>query len=434
MTTRRKIWMGVGLAALAGTTVPILQPSAAHASRFHAPQPAAAIANATAHQLLEAQAGEGGEGGEGGIVPESYALPSDDPNAYNYDAADVIAAYARGVEASYVASATAAKEMAGAIGAFLAEPNDATLAVARKAWVVARPAYLVTEAFRFYDGPIEAIEGQINAWPLNEAFIDYVVGNPNAGIINNGSEISIAQILIKNAASDEFDVTMGWHAIEFLLWGQDLDPNGPGNRPAADYIPGKVHNDRRREYLKIITDRLVSDLDRLVVAWKPGSDGNYAAKLQAMPGREAVGRIINGVAVLASSELMSDRMAVGLDSGDQEDEQSCFSDTTHQDFVYDVRGIQNVWTGKYPGVQGPGLRDLVARVDPATATELDALLADTVAKIAKLGDPWDQVLAFPPGSPAREDAEAAVTALGKLAEGLKKAGAKLGVLVQIAAS
>ncbi len=434
MSTRRKTWMGVGLAALAGTTLPAM-PAAALGPGVDSPRPfvpTASAASGAAQPFLVAQAAEGGEaGGEAGEVPESYALPSSDPAAYSYEAGDEIAAYVRGVEASYAASAAAASDMAKAIDAFLADPSDATLAAARKAWTAARPAYLVTEAYRFYDGPIEAIEGEINSWPMNEAFIDYVVGKPDAGIINQNDPISIATLLISNQATDESDVTLGWHAIEFLLWGQDLDPNGPGARPASDYVAGKGHNDRRREYLKVVTDRLVSDLDRLVSAWKPGVADNYAARFLALDSREAIGRIMNGMAVLADDELMSQRMAVGLDSGDQEDEHSCFSDTTHQDFVFDMKGIENIWTGKYPGAEGSGMRALVERVDPSIAAEVDGLVADATQKIAILGDPWDQVLASPEGSPERVKAEAAVKALGDLAQGLKKAGTALGVLVQI---
>jgi putative iron-regulated protein len=268
---------------------------------------------------------------------------------------------------------------------------------------------------------------------MNEAFIDYVAGKADAGIINDTSlDISIDEIQKLDQVSDEADVTTGWHAIEFLLWGQDLDANGPGNRPVSDYVAGEDNNDRRRAYLEAVTAQLETDLAGLVEAWAPGKD-NYAASFTALPPREAVGRILNGMAVLAGSELMSERMAVGLDSGDQEDEHSCFSDTTHQDFVYDVKGIANVWTGDFPGASGPGMRALTDTVDPALAAEVDALLADATAKVAALGDPWDQVLASPPDSAARQDAEAAVTALGALGNGLKRAGEQLGVLVQIPA-
>jgi putative iron-regulated protein len=372
----------------------------------------------------------GGEGG--GAAVDSYAIAATDPNAFKYEAEDEIAAYARGVHASYVAATESAKTVGVAVDALLANPTEETLAAARAAWVAARPAYLVTEAFRFYDGPIEDIEGEINAWPMNEAFIDYVDGKPDSGIINTpGKPISIATLIVNNQASDEADVTLGWHAVEFLLWGQDLDAAGPGKRPVSDFIAGQGNNDRRRDYLEAATGRLIADINRVAGAWAPGVSDNYAATFLALEPREAVGRILNGVAVLAGFEFMSERLAVGLDSGDQEDEHSCFSDTTHQDFVFDLKGIENVWTGQFPNSAGPGMRDLTAKVDAVLATEVDGLLADTTAKVAALGNPWDTVLASPKGSPERAAAEEAVEALTKLGDGLKRAGAKLGVLVQI---
>ncbi len=432
MTTRRKTWLGVGLFAIAGTATPVL---AAAPAVHHFAVPRLATDTAVDRVMLLAQAGgEGSQGGEGGeaTLPESYALPATGPDQYTYDAGDEIAAYAAGVHASYAAAAAEAVQLQQAIAALLADPTDETLAAARAAWTAARPAYLVTEAYRFYDGPIEAIEGEINSWPVNEAFIDYVEGDPDAGIVNHPeTAVSVASLIVNNQVTDETDVTLGWHAIEFLLWGQDFSATGPGNRPVSDYIAGHGHNDRRRDYLKIATDRLAADLGRVAQAWAPGKPDNYAAIFAALPPREAIGRIVNGMAVLASDELMSQRMAVGLDSGDQEDEHSCFSDTTHQDFVYDMKGIANVWTGQYPGYTGAGIRDLVAAVDPGIAAEVDGLVADATARIAVLGDPWDQVLASPEGSPERVKAEAAVTALGNLAVGLKRAGEALGVLVQI---
>jgi putative iron-regulated protein len=418
--------MGVGLFAIAGTAIP----TATQVALAAGDAPIHNAATGKLAPLLLAQAG-GEQGGEGGMAaPESYALPG--VAAPTYDAKAEIAAYAAGVHASYVSSVENAKAMSVAIDALLASPTVETLAAARKAWTAARPSYLVTEAYRFYDGPIEDIEGEINSWPVNEAFIDYVVGNDKAGIVNDPTkDITVATLIIDNQATDESDVTLGWHAIEFLLWGQDHSATGPGDRPVSDFIAGQGNNDRRRTYLKVAADRLIADIERVAEAWAPGVPGNYAATFQALAPAEAVGRIFNGLGVLAGSELMSERMAIGLDSGDQEDEHSCFSDTTHQDFVYDVKGIENVWTGIYPNSAGPGMRDLVAKVDPAFATEIDGLLADTIAKIATLGDPWDQVLAAAPDTQARKDAEAAVASLGVLADGFKRAGAKLGVLVQI---
>jgi putative iron-regulated protein len=409
-----KLWTGLGIAAIAGT----LQ---THADDAFVVKPV------TSPLLLAQAAGEGGEGGGegGGGVESSYALKSTDPNAFKYDAKLHIEAYANLVEQSYKRSVAGAKDLAKAVDALLAVPSDETLTAARRAWINARPAYLKTEAFRFYGGPIDEMEGNINSWPMNEAYIDYVDGDPKAGLINNATaKIEIDAIAGLNQKDDEKDVTTGWHAIEFLLWGQDRLAEGPGNRPYTDYVVGEDNNGRRRTYLKMVTDQLVKDLDRVLEGWESEEKGNYREKFLGLPEREAVGRMVNGMAILAGYELMSERLAVALDSGDQEDEHSCFSDTTKQDFVYDLAGIKQVWTEAR-------LNELVASQDKALADRIDGLFADAEAKVNALGDPWDQVLAKPRESAERKAAEDLVTALQALGSGLTDVGKKLGILVLI---
>jgi putative iron-regulated protein len=424
---KTKLWLGVGSAVLAGATT-IIPPT----QNTVAP---AIFGSSIA--FAEEAGGEGGAtvngsaGGEGGgSAPSSYMLSSTNPDAFKFDATAQIDAYIDLARTQYTAAGDAAQTLEHAVQAMLDKPDEATLAAARAAWVKARPSYLVTEAFRFSDTPIENLEGQINAWPMNEAAIDYVKDNPKAGIINAGTEpLTIEDIVKANGADDEANVTTGWHAVEFLLWGQDFNPDGPGARPATDYVAGTPANDRRRLYLHLVAEELEQDIKAVAKAWADDSATGYVAKLKALPQREVLGRMLNGMAIMAGSELMSARMAVGLDSGDQEDEHSCFSDTTHQDFVYDVQGINNVWTGDSNGTSRAGLDELVTSIDPSTAENVNALFADTTAKIAALGDPWDKVLASPEGSSERQAGEAAVASLQALTDGLTKAGAKLGVLV-----
>jgi len=412
-----KLWTGLGVAAIAGTMTAQADVITLQKRANQSPI------------ILAQEAGEGG--GEGSSVT-TYALESTDANAFTYDAKPQIDAYIDLVGTSYRKAADDARLLGQAIDEFLASPSEDSLKAARKAWVDARPSYLKTETFRFYDGPIEDVEGAINAWPMNEAYIDYVDGKPDAGLINDASfKVGIEEIGNSNQNKDEADVTTGWHAIEFLLWGQDLSADGPGNRPYTDYIAGTGSNDRRREYLKLVTDDLASKLHELEGTWQLQNAVGYAKKLKTMPEREVIGRMLNGMAVLAGFEFMSERLAVALDSGDQEDEHSCFSDTTKQDFVYDLAGIKQVWTGDNEGGERAGLNDLVRSQDAALADRIDGLLADTETKIASLGDPWDKVLAAPKDSPERKAAEEVVVALQALGTGLKDAGSKLGVLVLI---
>ncbi|HEY8370280.1 MAG TPA: imelysin family protein, partial [Thermodesulfobacteriota bacterium] len=382
------------------------------------------------------------EGGEGGGVPSSYKLNLADESALDYDARPQIETYAKVVHATYRAAHEAALRMKARIDAFLAKPSAETLAEARFAWINARVPYMQTEAFRFYDGPIDVAdpetgapgpEGRINAWPLNEGFIDYTKGNPRGGIVNDRRvPITRAALLERDQVTDEADVTTGWHAIEFLLWGQDLSPTGPGNRPASDYVPGKPANDRRRQYLRVVTDLLVDDLGALVAAWEPGKPDNYAARFLALDQREALGRMFAGIATLAGFELASERIAVGLDSGDQEDEHSCFSDNTRADHIYNLRGIRNVYFGAYGDTAGAGLDRLVESVDPALNARIVRLLNRAEAALIAIEHPYDRVLTSPKDSVARRTAEAAVDALRELAEAFKEAGRKLGVLVVVA--
>lgn len=427
MSMKTKLWVGLGAVALMGADLsvsPTHDLSLGLGSMAYAASPA----------------GEGGEGGSegGGGMPTSFKLNSTDANAFQYDAKAQVGGYAELVYDSYKASHEGAVKLQKAVTAFLAKPTTENLAAARIAWVNARIPYLQTEAFRFYDGPIdidakgeEGPEGHINAWPLNEAFIDYVKGAAKSGIVNNPKiKITADSILENDQVDDEADVTTGWHAIEFLLWGQDFSVTGPGNRPASDYAAGKGNNDRRRLYLKTVTDQLVGNLSGLADAWAPGKD-NYAKTFQALDQREALGRVFAGLASLAGHELMSERLQVALDSGDQEDEHSCFSDTTRNDFIYDIRGMRNVWYGDSQGKDRPGLDALLAAQDPALALRIAGLINKSEAYAAALPQPFDSVLVSAKDSPERKNAEALAASLKDLADGFADAGAKLGVLVVI---
>jgi putative iron-regulated protein len=319
-----------------------------------------------------------------------------------YDAAlatEVVEHYADGVHGTYAASLESATSMKDEIDAFVADPTDASLAAAKDAWLDARDDYGLTEAFRFYGGPIDdeedGPEGQINAWPLDEAYIDYVEGDPTAGIVNDLAgypELTAETLAAANEEGGETNISTGWHAIEFLLWGQDLSDTGPGARPVTDYTTSETAA-RRAAYLTTVTDLLVDDLTAVTEAWDPAGTDNYRAEFLAMPTDESLTLIITGIGELGRGELAGERMLVAYEERDQENEHSCFSDNTLADIEANEQGIVNVWTGEYPETAaGPGLVELVADVDAelatTTTTDMDAVLAE----IATIPAPFDQHL------------------------------------------
>ncbi|MGO3031027.1 peptidase [Pseudomonas sp. FSL R10-1350] len=376
----------------------------------------------------------------------------------------VVAHYADMVHAVYSDSESTAKTLQTAIDAFLAKPNADTLKAAREAWIAARVPYLQSEVFRFGNTIIDDWEGQVNAWPLDEGLIDYVdanysgaLGNPgaNANIIANTQiqvgedKIDVTEITPETLASlnelggSEANVATGYHAIEFLLWGQDLNGTGPGagDRPASDYLEGEGatggHNDRRRAYLKAVTQLLVNDLTEMVGNWAPNVPDNYRASLEAEPAQNGLRKMLFGMGSLSLGELAGERMKVSLEANSPEDEQDCFSDNTHNSHFYDAKGIRNVYLGEYvradgSKMTGPSLSSLVVVVDPATDATLKSDLADTEAKIqvmvdlANKGEHYDQLIAA--GNEAgNQVVRDAIAALVKQTAAIEQAAGKLGI-------
>ena len=325
------------------------------------------------------------------------ACGSDESAGVDLDA--VVQTYADGVHASYTASLASATAMDSAVDAFVAAPTDETLTAAKDAWLAARDDYGPTEAFRFYGGPIDAeedgVEGLLNAWPMDEAYVDYVEGAPESGIINDAATyptIDAALLLDSNEAGGEANISTGWHAIEFLLWGQDLSLDGPGARPAADYVDAP-NADRRGTYLGVVSDLLLEHLGGLVDAWDPAADGNYYDEFLALDSKVALTNIITGIGELSRGELAGERMNVAFAERSQEDEHSCFSDNTTSDIVANARGIQMVLLANYPGTAGgTSVLDALRSVDAELATTLETQVAASVAAVQAIPAPFDQHL------------------------------------------
>ncbi|MDF3936179.1 imelysin family protein [Pseudomonas citronellolis] len=377
----------------------------------------------------------------------------------------VVKNYADMAEAVYGDSLSTAKDLQKAVDALIAKPSEETLKAARQAWLAARVPYSQSEAFRFGNKVVDDWEGAINAWPLDEGLIDYVAkdyqhaeGNPaaSANIIAN-TEIQVGEDKIdvkeitgeklaslNEVAGSEANVATGYHAIEFLLWGQDLNGTKPGagNRPFTDYAQGKDcsngHCDRRAAYLKAATDLLVSSLEEMVGNWKAGVADNYRAKLEADGADANLRKIFFGMGSLSLGELAGERMKVALEANSTEDEHDCFSDNTHHTLYFNAEGIRNIYLGEYKRVdgsvvKGPSVADLVAKADAQANTDLKADLDATQAgmqaivdRAEKDGVHFDQMIA-PDAEADHKLISTTIASLVKQTGAIEKAAAALGI-------
>jgi putative iron-regulated protein len=363
----------------------------------------------------------------------------DDGGSADVEPAAVVSGYADGVLAAYTASAASTHTLDTAIDAFVAAPTDATLQAAKDAWLAARNDYGVTESFRFYDGPIDNAEtgkeGEINAWPMDEGYVDYVDGDPDSGIINDPATyptIDAPLLVSMNEAGGEANIATGWHAIEFLLWGQDLNADGPGARPVDDFVSA-ANADRRATYLSVVTDLLVTDIDDLVTAWSD-TDGSYRNEFLALPTDEALTKIITGAGELSRGELAGERMNVAYEERSQEDEHSCFSDNTTNDLVANATAVAMVLTGDFPqGKQTPSVIDLVRTKDAALADDLAAQLSGSVTAVKAIPAPFDKILVagVSDDDPARQSVRTAITDLQNQTDTIVAAAKAIGVTIEV---
>ncbi|KOO08305.1 imelysin family protein [Vibrio hepatarius] len=365
-------------------------------------------------------------------VATSLVIASSSAMAANVTQEQVVEHYADIAHAVFADALTTAKTLDQSIESFLSAPSAAKLEEVKQAWLDSRVPYQQSEVFRFGNAIVDDWEGQLNAWPLDEGLIDYVsadyqyeLGNEgaNANIVANkqlqigATTLDVAKLTpqtiadLNEVGGSEANVASGYHAIEFLLWGQDLNGTnaGAGARAYTDFVVGDActngNCDRRGEYLKAAAELLIQDLEWMEKQWSADEKGNYREELVNGSAENGLRKMLFGMGSLSLGELAGERMKVALEANSTEDEHDCFSDNTHNSHYYNEQGIYNVYTGIYKRqdgslLSGPSLNDLVAQKDKQAAKEIQKQFDVTRAQVGQLvtsaetnGQFFDQLIA-----------------------------------------
>ncbi|SOE50925.1 Iron-regulated protein A precursor [plant metagenome] len=384
----------------------------------------------------------------------------------------VVTTYADIALATYEDALSTAQTLDKAIDALIAKPSETTLTEARRAWLAARVPYQQSEAFRFGNPVVDDWEGKVNAWPLDEGMIDYVdasygkesdanayyvvnvIANPKISV--GGKQIDASRITpellretLHEADGNEANVATGYHAIEFLLWGQDLNGTGPapkdrkgtpqerhaGNRPYTDFDAKQCTGgncERRAEFLKAVSSLLLSDLKDIVAAWQKNGEARKGVEPDPKAGLVAM---LTGLGSLSYGELAGERMKLGLMLNDPEEEHDCFSDNTHNSHFYNQIGMINVYEGRYKRVdgkevKGASLSELVKAADPALDKEMRGKLEATRRAMqamktrAETVETYDQMIAQG-NAEGNATVQAAIDALVEQTRSIERVIAKL---------
>ncbi|MEI9951284.1 MAG: imelysin family protein [Pseudomonadota bacterium] len=358
----------------------------------------------------------------------------------------VVKTYAANLAAGYNDAVQDEKDFKVVVDKFLADPTQKKLEAARTSLARSARSLHADRGRALYDGPIDVDppnnEGLVNSWPLDEAYIDYTTtldeqGDPvvdeTVGIINRPDllpNITAAGLDELNAAGGDENISAGYHAVEFLLWGQALNETGPGERPASDYDPDgpRANAERRGQYLSVAIDGIIGHLQDVADGWTPTAE--YRVGFEAAPD-ESLTKIFTGLAKFSKGELAGERIRAAYVSKERHDQHDCFSSKTLTDYTRDAIGIQNMYLGNYESHDGPGLDELVRAVDPEEDAKLQELLQASIDAIQAIPEPFEDSIAGADTSPGRKAIQAAINALSAQGDEFGIAAAKLGLSIMV---
>lgn len=383
----------------------------------------------------------------------------------------VLGAYREQAYRVYDDAYQSAKLMYERIDALVQNPSNETLLAARQAWQAARVPYSQTEALRFGHWFVDEWEARVNSWPIDEGFIDYVDDGylasetnawARANIIGSdsiavaGREVPLNYIVFKqlqmleSVADVEAVIVTGYHALEFMLWGQDRHGNGrgAGERPWTDFSLSACTDGavaavsekpcrKRGEFVRTVAILLMRHLQEMREHWGAG-EGTPGTRL--VQGDVDIGlmRILFGLSAMSAEELAGERMQVALLTHAPEEEQDCFSDDTHNSLWYNAKGIENFYYGRYGGrsaFSAPerSLSALAKRYYPDIAQELEQAFSQTREAMQRIREQGESGQQFVDQLIARENTtgnaliQAAIDRLQEQARLLNRLADTLGV-------
>lgn len=293
---------------------------------------------------------------------------------------------------TYKTLAEAALEMRTANEALKKDPTNETMSAASDAWMKARIAWEISEAFLF--GPVGEqaldIDGHIDSWPLEKEQIDEVLADGALGLTGQEAWQMDSEVI-------------GFHVTEYLLYREGK------SRLVADLSEEELN------YLTAATDALVWDCVLAYVAWV-GEAGvssemqavfnenpdvvehlnnnpnykNFAQRLITKEGYSSWEAALSEIAVGASEiagEVGATKIEAPYASGKTEDVESWYSWHSLDDYQNNILSIKNAYLGGVDNNsrQETSLSAYLAKANSEVDTQIKNKIEDTLSKIKNIG-------------------------------------------------
>ncbi len=271
------------------------------------------------------------------------------------------------VLATYTDLDNKANELLTAVKALEADKTQANLEKAQAAWKAARRPWEQSEAFLFGPVDTQGLDPALDSWPVNRVDLDAVLAS--------------GDLLTEGAIDGLEDTLKGFHTIEYLLF---RDGN---QRKAADITP------RELEYLVATTENLKAKTAQLRSAWDMAGE-NFAAEVANAGAsstiyksqKAAMQEMVNGMIVIAD-EVANGKISDPFNERDTTLVESQFSFNSITDFQDNIRGIQNVYMGKFTA-DGQGLNEFVKSKDAELDARFQTEVQTAIDTIGAIPDPF----------------------------------------------
>ena len=271
------------------------------------------------------------------------------------------------VLATYTELDKKAGELLAAVKTLEADTSQANLGKAQQAWKATRKPWEQSESFLFGPVDTQGLDPALDSWPVDHVNLQSVLDSDDALTVDFVSGLE--------------DTQKGFHTIEFLLF-RDGD-----QRKASDIT------ERELAYLVSTTENLKESTAQLRLAWAPDGENFSSIVAQAGAGSAvypsqsaAVQEMVNGMITIAD-EVANGKISDPYNESDTTLVESQFSFNSISDFQDNIRGIQNVYMGKYI-TDGQGLNEFVNGKDADLDARFQQEVQAAIDAIGAIPDPF----------------------------------------------